>query len=605
MTQAFNLALFANNLNTSGQANATTSITGIVPTANLGTGTANGSTFLAGDQTYKTIASRNGFTNAVFSSSTNNITLTAGSGQLVRICSNGTNPAQPISLTLPNATTMFTGVGYFEFENTIPSFALALKDTGGTTREYIDGDKYSTDNAETILYPIQEPTKNLKIQNTATANGVWFVNNPPSLGAAVTGSTLVATFNLATAGNYTFGQIVYIPIDNNGNFICVWVELNTDTFANTAIFAQPYSVNYSTGVITQGTRITVQALNTAFANGGSYQLTYDTDNAGHALLLVQSNDDLNTYSGIFGLTYASGTNIVYSSARVALLTTGVFCDNIYRGRVSNMGYLGSGSAYGIMVGAHFRQWTLSAYQYTVTGTTSAILTAVGTTINVAVNGNYRDFWIVRTGLTSFVHGTTNTALVTANYFINYTVGSANTGGTATSTVRPALATFWSYITGSRVMSGFQASASKVLFGGIGYDITSAGAIGVTSAFSTTITNRLITAPTYQSTSYNSINRNIITTAWFYPTSGSSTFGFGRTYYSFDTSIAGLNITQAGGSNSFTKSNQLNGKSVGYAVRSDAALSLSSVPVNLSNSSTPVSISIFSTLHRFDATPFTF
>ena len=605
MTQAFNLALFANNLNTSGQANVTTSITGIVPTANLGTGTANASTFLAGDQTYKTIGSRSGFTDAVFSSTTNNITLTSGSNQLIRICTNGTNPASPISLTLPNATTMNTGVGYFEFENTIPSFPVALKDTGGTTREYLDGNKYTTDGTQTILYPLQEPSRNLKIQNNATANGVWFVNNPPSLGASVTNQTLIATIQKVTAGNYGFGQTINIPIDNNGNFINVWVERNTDGFDNTAIFAQPYSVNYSTGVITQGTRITVQALTTSFGN--SYDITYDTDNAGHALLLVQSVQGNNTFSGLYGLTYASGTNIVYSSARVALLTTSEFCDATYRGRVMNMGYLGSGSAYGIMVGAFYRQWTVAAYQYTVTGTTSAVLTAVGTTQNWAVNGTYRDFWMVRTGLTNWVHGTTTSAGVTVNYFINYTVGSSNSSGTVTSTVKPALASYWAFTTGSRVMTGFQSSGSKVLFGGIGYDITSPGAVGFTSSLSTTITNRLITAPTYQSTSYNSINRNILTTAWFYPTSGTSTFGFGRTYYSFDTSVAGLNISQAGGSNSFTQANSLNqfgSFNYGYAVKSDAALSLQIATNNISNGN-PVAIDIFAMFHRFDATPFTF
>lgn len=53
MTQAFNLAQLANNLNTSGQLDATDGLTGLVTNANLAsTGTASSSTFLRGDRTW-------------------------------------------------------------------------------------------------------------------------------------------------------------------------------------------------------------------------------------------------------------------------------------------------------------------------------------------------------------------------------------------------------------------------------------------------------------------------------------------------------------------------------------------------------------------------
>jgi hypothetical protein len=53
MTQAFNLAQLANNLNTSGQLDATDGLSGLVANANLAsTGTPNSSTFLRGDRSW-------------------------------------------------------------------------------------------------------------------------------------------------------------------------------------------------------------------------------------------------------------------------------------------------------------------------------------------------------------------------------------------------------------------------------------------------------------------------------------------------------------------------------------------------------------------------
>lgn len=55
MTQAFNLAQLANNLNTSGQLDATDGLSGLAANANLASsGTANSSTFLRGDRVWAT-----------------------------------------------------------------------------------------------------------------------------------------------------------------------------------------------------------------------------------------------------------------------------------------------------------------------------------------------------------------------------------------------------------------------------------------------------------------------------------------------------------------------------------------------------------------------
>jgi hypothetical protein len=56
MTQAFNLAQLANNLNTSGQLDATDGLNGLVANANLASsGTASSTTYLRGDRTWASI----------------------------------------------------------------------------------------------------------------------------------------------------------------------------------------------------------------------------------------------------------------------------------------------------------------------------------------------------------------------------------------------------------------------------------------------------------------------------------------------------------------------------------------------------------------------
>lgn len=78
MTQAFNLAQLANNLNTSGQLDGTDGLSGLVANANLASsGTANSSTFLRGDRTWSQVATSGRILQAVSNTYGSQTTFTA------------------------------------------------------------------------------------------------------------------------------------------------------------------------------------------------------------------------------------------------------------------------------------------------------------------------------------------------------------------------------------------------------------------------------------------------------------------------------------------------------------------------------------------------
>lgn len=127
MTQAFNLSQLANNLNTSGQLDATDGLTGLVPLANGGTGTTNTvnsivagtgiSTSVSGTQVTITstvtggVTSLNGQTGAITNTDLNAI------GSVVYACLYSTNyyyAGQLVSgsiLYVPNAVNTSQGAG--------------------------------------------------------------------------------------------------------------------------------------------------------------------------------------------------------------------------------------------------------------------------------------------------------------------------------------------------------------------------------------------------------------------------------------------------------------------------------------------------------------
>ena len=86
------------NAQLAGSIDVTTKITGTVPTANLGSGTASSSTYLAGDQTYKTIVAVDIAWQAVTTAAT--LAATAGKGYPIDTTSNGCTVTLPASASV-------------------------------------------------------------------------------------------------------------------------------------------------------------------------------------------------------------------------------------------------------------------------------------------------------------------------------------------------------------------------------------------------------------------------------------------------------------------------------------------------------------------------
>lgn len=79
MTQAFNLAQLANNLNTSGQLDATDGLTGLCANANLASsGTASSSTYLRGDRTWSALPALGKVLQVVNATTTTTVITTSG-----------------------------------------------------------------------------------------------------------------------------------------------------------------------------------------------------------------------------------------------------------------------------------------------------------------------------------------------------------------------------------------------------------------------------------------------------------------------------------------------------------------------------------------------
>jgi len=373
---------------------------------------------------------RGGITTVTLSTASPSATLTSASNQYIRAVLNTTTPYAP-SIVLPDMTTLVTGQGYFVI-STETGMPLAIKDTGGTVREFLpSGNEYS-----------------LNITSVATSNGVWYFNNAPVLvGDSVPFGTWVArsTYMTTTTANLVDSSLKIVTLDST-NFALVFTEVST-------VYAKLFTVNTSTGVFTAGNKLTIAA------SSNSTTFGWDTDNAGHALIMFAgASGNVSTC----GLSVSGGT--LYASTVNNAALGGATGEN----SAFMVAYLGSNSAYA--TGWTYNTGPCSAGNAairgaTVTGTTTVTMTQSASNSTSAIDINY-----VRTSLTTFIMG---------GQYVSYTP-SANTYTKGARTTQTQAEQFNPNQSASFGQTGWTYCSGKTTAGGTIFDVTNTGAAGVTA-----------------------------------------------------------------------------------------------------------------------------
>lgn len=448
------------------------------------------------DATTQTTAPFSGITTVTLSTATPSATLTSASNQYIRVVLDTTVPYLP-SIVMPNMTTLTTGQGRFVVSNET-GLALAIKDTGGTIREYLPSSGSYT----------------LNITSVATSTGVWYFQNSPSLFAFYSGpSTLIPR------GNY-----MVAPTDLSKTTTGVMVRLDSTNFAyvytetsQTATYATLFTVNTTTGAFTVGNKITVVA-----ASYGNF--AWDTDDAGHALVVMGSGNTL----GSFGLSISGGT--LYASA------VNTVSQGSYTASRPYVAYLGSNSAY--LYGCEFVQdLGCCGYTYythvrggTVTGTTLVTFTqsASNTLFQADMNG-------VRTSLTTFI---------LADRYVSCTPSANTFTQGARTTTSDAENSGASRISGQQ---GWTYCNGKILQNGNVYDVINAGTASVLASTSTSYQAKIQLSTNYLTVNGTTLNAGYGTTGTTYLVSSSKVILLNAVnILQTDPTSSTMNISSSGG-----------------------------------------------------------
>jgi len=477
-----------------------------------------------------------GVTNYTFTSSTANFTLTSSSNQVVRAIGDTTTAVAP-SFTMPAMNSgMTAGYERFVFQNFSPYTAIALKDSGGTIRQFTSGNDALT------------------IKDISTASGFWYTNNF-AVNGQVNSST--STSSVLVNSGYTIYNVSLVPLDSTNSAI-VWAEIggpaSPSVSYTSAIYAKLVTVNTTTKAITLGNQVTVASA-AIHSYAVSTACNYDTDNAGHALVMFGGNDvggsrcccnvNGNTGSAWFGLSVSGGTLYATSVSSAggqggqgtyAFTSTG----NIY------CAYLGSNNAYAFCFsynstasGAGVPATANVVYigGCTITGTTAPVLTNSASNTTYTYNATSAPVtYGARTSLTTFTNGVSNSL---AGKYVSYTPASNTfTQGNRTTTTRLAIEQANQSNFSSFAQGGFLYNTSnKVIYGKYAYTITNAGAAGVTTTSNLTVTAKNYLTPNYSLAPINQVtglfgtNRNALF--------GSTITTFGN--FTCDTTAADFNL----------------------------------------------------------------
>ena len=139
------------NSQLAGSIDVTTKITGVVPTANLGSGSASSSTYLAGDQTYKSITAVDIAWQAVTTGTT--LTAVAGRGYPINTTSN------VCTVTLPASASVGDQIIFTDYARTWNTYAVTLDQGSLKYQGYDDPNPVYDTNGESVHIVYMDATQ--------------------------------------------------------------------------------------------------------------------------------------------------------------------------------------------------------------------------------------------------------------------------------------------------------------------------------------------------------------------------------------------------------------------------------------------------------------
>ena len=569
--------------------NLTTNVTGTLPVANGGTGAAtltannvllgNGTSavqFVAPGTTGNVLSSdgttwvstapasgvRSGISYVDLTTGTTNVTLTSSSNQLQYVSAD----QEGCSITLPDMTTLSTGTGYFYFYNS-SSFAIAIKDTGGTVREYLYPSIYLTDN-NTIPFGSPASAIPLNIESIATANGVWHLQTPISAGSFsstyMTSSTV--TLTAATAfGLLPINATQYIAIGSSGARASVpYIKLAT--------------LDPSTKTFTFGSQISLSALTANNYMETAVLIDWNgTDRGVFAIPCSTAGVSANAQIDVYGFAIVSGT--LYVSARTQIATTGLNTNT--RSASSFVFYTGADDCF-LVQGQGYNGGTGSTtvvryygYKVNVSGTTVTLAAATGTNINYSNTAGHVYYAAPTSQSTFVVDRSDNT---TTRTFINYdTATNTLTSGNRTTQTTLIAGSLLPDMTNCSSKQFVQASNSKIIVSAsniyniyFSASVTNVATIADAGTATVTVSNPTYKLKSSNSKLYTTVSTGVDFTS-YYAASASSYYAFGRsantnqvtnnTVYKFDPTDTNFNFNKAfflpsGNNNYYTSASEI-------------------------------------------------
>lgn len=345
---------------------------------------------------------RSGSAYATLSSGTPNITLTSSSNQVQIV----TADAEGQSITLPDATTMTKGAGFFVFYNT-SSYYIAIKDNSGTIREYL----YPTSSA------VQGVT--LVLQENADANGVWHIQNPISAGGSST--SLYQTTSFTPGGTPNELRVIQV---NTTQY--VFLSFMTGYNNNATLRATLGTINLSTKAWTFGSTTTLYTNSgTQNFNSGPGGDSNGVDRGiigawvGTVNVAATATWQVWGFAVVSGVLYFSSATSPWSQAGITNLQTsgGAW----YSG--ANNNFIFWGRNYNSMYNAQ-----LTAYKVNLSGTTVSLTQCTGS-LSYADSGS-GPYWLMSpTSLTTVVidrSNATSPSYATYNSSTNVMSGGSRT-----------------------------------------------------------------------------------------------------------------------------------------------------------------------------------